>query len=190
MSRLSSELEVRRLDRERRADFDRVHCEANGAGWCRCAAWWVPTWDGWGERTAEQNHALRDELFARNEYDGYLLYRDGAPVGWCQVGPRDRLPKLVAQFELEPDPETWAITCFVVAPRDRRRGLASALLGDVVRDLAARGVRRVEAYPRLGEGLDEVELWNGPAAMFRRAGFQLVRELGPCGVLALAIEAP
>ena len=90
-------LEVRRLTAERRSDFDRVHCKANGAEWCRCVAWWVSTWDGWGERTAEQNDALRDELFARGEHDGYLAYRDGVPVGWCQVcllytspSPRDQ----------------------------------------------------------------------------------------------------
>jgi len=179
--------EVRRLDAERRADFDRVHCEANGAGWCRCVAWWVPTWDGWGERTAEQNDALREELFARGEHDGYLAYLEGRPVGWCQVGPRDRLAKLVAQFELEPDPDTWAITCFVVAPRHRRGGVARAMLSEVLRDLPARGARRVEAYPRAGEGLDEGEMWNGPRAMLEHAGFERVREVGPRVVLRRAL---
>ena len=180
--------EVRRLTAERRRDFDRVHCEANGAEWCRCVAWWVPTWDGWGERTAEQNDALREELFARGEFDGYLAYREGEPVGWCQVGRRDRLAKLVAQFELEPDPDTWAITCFVVAPRHRRGGAARALLTQVLRDLPARGARRVEAFPRTAEELDEGELWNGPEAMFARAGFERVREVGPRVLLRRALE--
>jgi len=45
----------------------------------------------------------------------------------------------------------------------------------------------VEAYPRTGEGLDEGELWNGPQAMFERAGFGRVREVGPRVVLRRAL---
>ena len=54
------------------------------------------------------------------------------------------------------------------------------------RDLPTRGARCVEAYPRAGEGLDELELWNGPHALFTRAGFQQVRAVGQRVVLRLA----
>jgi len=90
------------LDTSRREDFYRVHSESHGCGWCNCVAWWVPTWEEWGERTADLNRALREELFSGRQYDGYLLYAEDRPVGWCQCGPRDRLPKLVQQFELQP----------------------------------------------------------------------------------------
>jgi hypothetical protein len=104
-------VEVVRFEPGRRADFLALHDDANDAGWCRCVAWWTPTWEGWGERTAEENLALREELLERGEYDGYLAYAGGVPVGWCQAGPRDRLAKLARQFGLAPDPHTWAITC-------------------------------------------------------------------------------
>ena len=104
------------LDSSRREDFYRVHSEANEANWCYCVAWWVPTWEGWGQRTADENLTLRESLFQLGEYDGYLLYVDGEPAGWCQCGPRDRLPKLLEEYRLEPDPEVWAITCFLIAP--------------------------------------------------------------------------
>ena len=39
-------------------DFFRLHCPANDAGWCNCVAWLVDGWEGWGERTAEQNRQL------------------------------------------------------------------------------------------------------------------------------------
>ena len=89
-------IEVLPFDASRREDFFAVHSEINDCGWCSCVAWWVPTWDGWGNRTASENRELRESLCERGEYDGYLLYLDGAPVGWCQVGPRDRLEKLAA----------------------------------------------------------------------------------------------
>jgi GNAT superfamily N-acetyltransferase len=127
-------------------------------------------------------------LCEAGEYDGYLLYVDGDPVAWCQVGPRDRLQKLVAQFELSPSPATWAITCFLVAPGFRRRGLASHFLQQVIADLRHRGVRRVEAFPKRGRSLSEGDLWSGPEAMFRRAGFGLVRDDPIRPILGLDLE--
>ncbi len=177
--------QVHRFDPSHRADFFRLHSEANGCGWCFCVAWWAPTWDGWGERTTEENRALRKLLLDRGEYDGYLMYVNDAPVGWCQVGPRDRLDKLVRQFDLAPDPDIWAVTCFQIAPAYRRQGLAALMLQEVLRDLRERGVRRVEAFPKRGESLDAADLWNGPESMFRAAGFRVIRDDPQRPVLAL-----
>ena len=162
---------VERFCAERREDFYRAHGD-----WCFCVAWHVPTWDGWGDRTAEQNRGLRERLCDSGEYDGYLLYDGDEPVGWCQVGPRDRLAKLRTQFALEPAPENWAITCFQIHPDHRRRGCARRLLTAVLADLRARGVACVEAFPKRGPDLDVDDLWNGPEAMFLAAGFTVTRD--------------
>ena len=77
--------EVRRFEAALHEDFYRLHSEANEAGWCFCVAWWVQTWAGWSDRGAEQNRQLREALCDQGEYDGYLLYADGAPAGWCQA---------------------------------------------------------------------------------------------------------
>ena len=169
-------LTVRRFDEELRADFERIHSEECEAGWCHCVAWWVPTWECFGERSADENARLRDELLGGGEFDGYLLHADGDPAGWCQCGPRDRLPKLVDQFELEPDPATYAVTCFLTVPIYRHRRFAAKLLHGALADLEARGVQRVEAFPRRGDALDHLELWNGPEDMFLHQGFEVVRE--------------
>ena len=161
---------MRRVDASLRRDFFRVHGAEQGADWCFCVAWWVPTWDGWGARTAGDNRALREELFQRGEYDGYLLYDDEEPIGWCQVGLRDRLAKLVEQFGLAPDGDVWAITCFHIHPDRRRRGLATELLRGVLADLQRRGVARVQAFPRRGVDAPG-ELWTGPESMYTAAGF-------------------
>jgi GNAT superfamily N-acetyltransferase len=178
-------IEVRRFEPSRRDDFFGIHCDANGAGHCFCVAWWVPTWDGWARRTAGENRDLRERLLQLGEYDGYLLYADGVPAMWAQVGPRDRLTKVTTQFGLAPDPHTWAISCFQSAPSHRRRGLASRLLDEILRDLPGRGARRVEAYPKRGEDLEPDDLWNGPESMFRAAGFRVARDDPVRPVLAL-----
>jgi GNAT superfamily N-acetyltransferase len=178
-------LEVRRLDPAREADFWRVHAAEHDCGWCACSAWWVPTWDGFSARTAEENRTLRAELFRRGEFDGYVAYAGGEPVGWCQVGPRDRLAKLVAQYALPPDPACFAITCFLVIPPARRRGVARAMLAAVLADLRARGVARVEAYPRAEATTDPLDLWTGPRTIYEEAGFRALDPAAPRLVLTL-----
>ncbi|MBN1963083.1 MAG: GNAT family N-acetyltransferase [Anaerolineae bacterium] len=186
---LTDRIAVNRLEPARRADFFRLHSAAHGADWCFCCAWWVETWDGWGERSAAQNRAVREDLLDRGEYDGYLLYLDGAPVGWCQAGPRDRLVKLTRQFALPADPAAWAITCFLIAPAVRGQGLAAHLLRAVLTDLWVRGAARVEAFPKRGPDLDSRDLWNGPEAMFRAAGFIVVADDPVRPVLAITRPA-
>jgi GNAT superfamily N-acetyltransferase len=182
-----SDFMVRRMDAPQRPDFYALHCPPGARDCCNCVAWWTPTWDGWDARTAEDNRRLRDALFERGEFDGYLLYAAGRACGWCQVGPRDRLEKLRAQYELAPDPDAWAVSCFLIAPDLRGRGGARALLGEALRDLRARGVRRIEAFPRRGEDLPGDEVWTGPEPLFARAGFELVRDHPRLPIYALEL---
>lgn len=180
----SHPFEIRRLGPGDLDAFDRLHDGCEDGGWCRCVAWWVPSWQGFGDRSAEANRTLRADLFARGDYDGYLAFQGGEPVGWCQVGPRDRLAKLASQYELESDPATWAITCFKVIPLCRRAGVATKLLEAVLEDLPSRGALRVEAFPRRTEDDDAMELWTGPMALFARAGFHVVHDDATRPVLA------
>jgi GNAT superfamily N-acetyltransferase len=187
-----SAIAVRRLDAAREADLFRVLAGEEGCAWCACVAWHVDTWDGFVERTAAANRALRDELFARGVHDGYLAYAAGEPVGWCQVAPREALPKIARETaELGPaDAHTWAIGCFEVRPAQRTRGVARALLAAVLADLPARGARRVLAFPKRGaESRGEPgELWNGPESLFRAAGFAVLRDDAVRPVLALTLH--
>lgn len=115
------------------------------------------------------------------------MYDGDVPIGSCQAGPRDRLSKLVKQYGLPPDPEAWTITCFQIAPAHRGKGVAAHLLGRVLRDLKSRGTRLVETFPKRGAGLDEMDLWTGPEAMYREAGFVVVRDDPDRPVMSLTI---
>ena len=183
----AGELEIVPLDAGRRADFYRLHGDCNDAGWCACVAWWVPAWDGWGDRTAAENHAVREALFARGEHDGLLAYTGGEPVGWCQLGPRDGLAKLAWQLALEPNPGAWAVTCFLVAPAWRRAGVARALLAAAAERARQGGATRLEAFPKRGKDLAVGDLWNGPEALFRAAGFVVARDAAARPVLSLEL---
>jgi GNAT superfamily N-acetyltransferase len=155
--------------------FLRLHDERNDAGWCRCVAWHVLTWNGWGERTAEENLATRCALHEQGAHDGLLAFDEaGEPVGWVQLGQRDRLPKLVAQLGLPPDPDVWAVTCFLVAPTHRRQGIATRLLRAAVDHARDAGASRLEGYPRKGGALVDDDAWTGTEALYAGVGFSTI----------------
>ena len=167
-------LEAKRLSAELVDDFFTLHTQ-EPFGWCYCVAWEIPTWEAWNSRTAEKNKMLRQMLFERKHLEGYLLYLDDKPVGWCQCGPRDRWVKLVKQYELQPDKEMYAITCFTLLPQYRKLGLTHQLLGKVVEDLKSKNIKRVQGFPHKGEHSDE-EVWTGPENVFLKAGFHLEKD--------------
>jgi len=179
------EFEILRFGPDLEADFQRLMDGDEGCSWCRCVAWWVPGWEGFGDRSAADNRQLREELLARGEYDGYLAFREDECVGWCQVGPRDRFPKLAQEHELAPDPDSFAITCFYVPESERRRGVARAMLRAVLADLDARSVKRVEAFPRSEDALQSGEQWTGPRSLFAQNGFS---EQGAAGRRILMVR--
>ncbi len=157
----------------RLGDFRRLHAQGEGGGWCQCAAWWAPTWEGWSERSAEHNRDLREQVCAQRGGDGFLFYQGSEPLAWCQTAPRDWFAKLVAQFKRPADPACWMIGCFFIHPQRRRQGLARALLAAVLEELPSYGAARVEAYPRR-QAACASDLWNGPQELFRQAGFEVL----------------
>ncbi len=178
------------LSSSNRRDFFRVHCEEAEAGWCFCTAWWVPTWDGFSDRSAADNLALREHLFDQGHDDGFLLFENEDPVGWCQVGPRDRFQKLRTQYELKPNPSVWAVTCFVIAPPQRGRGLARFLLRGVLLALSQAGIEIVQAFPKPGDALPVQEAWRGSEKLFRSEGFQVAWRGGAGPILQRKLTAP
>ena len=109
----------------------------------------------------------------QGEMQGLLAYRAGQVVGWCNAAPRAMLHALddepVAAAE-----QVGTILCFVVAPRLRGQGIATALLGAACRQLEARGLRFVEANPR-PDAKGDGENHFGPLGMYLAAGFTIRR---------------
>ena len=185
------DLRVEPLTAEREQDFLALMSrdEHEGAQ-CWCVAWWVPDWPTYQSNTPEQNRAVRDDLFARGIHRGYLGYAEGAPVGWMQAGPRDETPKIATTMGVPPDPDVWAVSCFMVVDGYRGQGLGRQLFGAVLEDLRARGVATVEGYPRRGAGHLPEALWTGPEALYVDHGFvDTGSGAGPFAVYRLDLTA-
>ena len=153
--------------------FDMV-AYADNPNWskCFCMERLVSDYDS---RTKEQNRADRSDLILSAKANGLVAYRLGRVVGWCHAAPKTEL----LNIEGPKDPKVGAIVCFVVAPDQRRQGVATALLDAALDHLRKRGMTAAEAYPILGE-VDPANWpqvnYVGPLSMYVKAGFDVVKK--------------
>ncbi len=152
----------------------------NGERGCWCQAWrgsvsgHEPAFGRSGPGT--NRDALESQVRFGDVAPGVIAYLAGEPVGWCGLGPRAAMPRLMRSrtIPLIDDLPVWSIGCFVVRAGYRRRGVARALLDGAVEYARAMGAPVVEAYPidpagaRVSTSLGFV----GFASMFEAAGFR------------------
>jgi GNAT superfamily N-acetyltransferase len=176
-------LDVHPLTPDRWEDLAVLFDRPGDARGCWCMYWRVrgSEFDRLGGRRAR---AAFNEVVAAGPPPGLLAYRDGRPVGWCAVAPRETYPRVLRSPILRPvddQPACWAVVCFYVERGERRGGVAAALLDAAVELAAAGGAEAVEGYPRDtgGDRRHANEMYVGSASMFRRAGFQEVGRRSP-----------
>ncbi len=123
-----------------------------------------------------REQAMR-RLCEREYPPGVVTYRDGEPVGWCNIGPRAEITRLTRSRLIRPvdDLQVWSIVCVVVRAGFRRKGVTAPLLDGAVAYAAAHGAPAVEAYPVDPPGrMDLTMAFVGTRTMFDRAGFRIV----------------
>jgi GNAT superfamily N-acetyltransferase len=154
---------------------------ANSGCWCM---WWRRTAKDWSAGAAadaregpDGNRTAFAALVAGGEPTGLLAYRDGAPVGWCAVAPREAYVRLLRSTTIAPadpaEPDVWSVTCFFIRRDQRRAGVGHALLSAAVDFAASRGASVVEGYPVDNRGTKKVsgDLFTGTVSQFTHAGF-------------------
>jgi GNAT superfamily N-acetyltransferase len=109
---------------------------------------------------------------------GILAYDGTKPVGWCSIAPRETYRALarsrtLARIDAAP---VWAVTCFFVNGKYRRRGVATALLRAAVGFAGSKGGNIVEGYPIDQTGSSY--RFMGSPEMFEAVGFVEVTPAG------------
>jgi GNAT superfamily N-acetyltransferase len=105
---------------------------------------------------------------------GVLGYAGEQAVGWCAVEPREAYPVILRSRARQPidDRPAFAITCFYLAPRWRRKGLMRPLIRGALGLARSRGATLVEAYPLDPHpGERPSGAFTGIARAFRAEGF-------------------
>jgi GNAT superfamily N-acetyltransferase len=190
-------------------DFEKLFSQKNGWDFCWCMHFHRP-------RSLPKNKRLRTraergvrnrrekrELVERGRSHGILVYAKREPVGWCQYGPREELPRIDNSRNyrgLAPESgkeKVWRITCFVVDKKHRKRGIASAALKATLTAIRSKGGGLVEAFPIIHwEELCRSRLrrcghapafgntsTHGTVSMFEKEGFKAVAPFGITNVL-------
>jgi GNAT superfamily N-acetyltransferase len=127
--------------------------------------------------TRDQRIAALDQRVRQGAPVGVLAYRNGEPVGWCSVAPRESYAALERNQKLAriDRRRAWAVVCFFVDARFRRKGMTEGLLRAAVEYSRSQGARIVEGYP-VHPG--EMYGFMGSSSIFERVGF---REVTPAG---------
>ncbi len=146
--------------------------------WCWCQYWRKPG-SNWSNTTADENRRdLRAVVNGDGPTPGLVAIEDGKAVGWVGLAPRERFGRLARSRTLPqlPGDDVWVINCFVVAKGSRRSGVATALLDAAVAYARDHGAGTLEGYPVAtgGTRISSASVYTGTAAMFERAGFELV----------------
>ncbi len=109
---------------------------------------------------------------------GVIAYLDGEPVGWCGLGPRAAMPRLVDSRTIPrvDDVPVWSIGCFVVRTGYRRRGVTRALLDGAIAYAREHGAPGIEGYPidPVGARVSTSFGFVGFTKTFEAAGFRRV----------------
>jgi GNAT superfamily N-acetyltransferase len=201
-----SSFTTKELSRETWHDF--VDLFSRGGGWDHCFCMHfhrprslpkeqrLPTRAERGVRNCKQKRTLVDGGHAH----GILVYVGEKPIGWCQYGRHEELPRvdnnrkyraLVLDRRISPaakagrrravgEPRLWRITCFVVDKKHRRQGIATAALKAALDSIRKQGGGIVEAYPisRWETRAFGNESTSGTLSMFKRQRFKVVAPLG------------
>lgn len=132
-----------------------------------------------------KNRREKKERIEKGRAHGVLVYADDSePVGWCQYGPREELPRLDHSRAYRGitakagDRSFWRITCFVVDKNYRKQGVATAALNAVLASIRRNGGGLVEAYPVSKTDQGPGYMHSGTVSMFEKAGFKGVATLG------------
>ena len=192
MTKHVSEYATKELSRKTWPDFVRLFTQGNGWDFCFCMHFhrpcglprgkWLRTRAERGVRNRRAKKALVDQGCAH----GILVYAKGEPVGWCQYGPSEELPRIDNSRiyrALEPadgEQKLWRITCFAVLKSHRKQGVARAALKAALDAIKKRGGGVVEAYP-ITRWLSRAfgnESTHGTASMFKKAGFKTAATYG------------
>jgi GNAT superfamily N-acetyltransferase len=158
------------------SDFETLFGASGGCSGCWCM-YWRKTRAEFGRDVGAGNRDAMRALVSSGVVPGLLAYRNGEPVGWCSVAPREDFASIDRSPVLKrlDDRPVWSVTCFFVRRDQRRTGVTRALLQAAIRHAAARGASLLEAYPLADDRKRaDWERYMGLPKLYEDAGFEVV----------------
>ena len=174
---MSGGFKVYPVTSSRWADLEGLFGERGACGGCWCMAWRLRNKD-WVAGTGAQNKRSLKKIVLAGGQPGLLGYRDGRPVAWCSVAPRETFVFLTKSRVLKPvdDRPVWSVSCLFVEKPYRRQGNSVHIIRAAVEFAGKQGARMVEGYPVVPTMTRTPDpfVWTGIPSAFREAGFREV----------------
>ena len=179
------EYTARELSLDTYPDFEKIASEQGGC-WCIYYQRERPIRGVRGEEWKRINQRDKKALVKRAKSHAILVYSGETPVGWCQYGVKEELPRIDAgrgYKKIGPpktDEKLWRLTCFFVIRKFRGKGVSKFALKKALESIKKQGGGIVEAYPVVSKKMAAVPEWRwfGTPSMFEREGFKQVGPLG------------
>jgi GNAT superfamily N-acetyltransferase len=172
----TSKLEFHPLTAERWRDFETLFGERGACGGCWCM-WPRLARSRYETQKGARNKRAMKRLVDSGHAPGIIAYRDGQPIAWCSVAPREEFLRFERSRILKPVDEqpVWSVVCFFVAKEHRGGGVSASLLKAAIEFVRERGGRIVEGYPvETDKKRAAAFMWTGLASAFVKAGFKEV----------------
>jgi GNAT superfamily N-acetyltransferase len=168
------ELEYHPVTQERWRDLEELFGPRGGIGGCWCM-WWRIKRKEFESQQGEGNHQAMRSIIESGKVPGILAYKDGLPVAWCSIAPRDDFPVLDRSPNLKrvDQQPVWSIVCFFITKDFRHHGLSSLLLKAAVEYAGLNGATIVEGYPiePKKDSTPDIYAFTGLLSTFLKAGF-------------------
>jgi len=134
---------------------------------CYCTGPFMPRLKEYGS-TSPIRKEYAKWLVENGMMKGYLAYESGKVIGWCNVNMKSALPKY-NDFS-DKSENIISIACFMVQKEYRRKGIAQKLLKRIIKDAQGKGIKIIEAYPRI-KAQTEYGNFHGAYSMYEKNGF-------------------
>lgn len=174
-------LSFKPIKRDLWSDLEELFGPNGACGGCWCMFWKLRG-KAFDESKGMENRQMHKTMVTSGVVTGLLAYWHGEVVGWVAVEPRTAYDKLAHSRALKPvDAQAvWSITCFFVARKFRRKGIAVEMIKAAVEHAGRHGGRIVEGYPvDAKENSPAPFIFTGTASAFRKAGFKEVARNTP-----------
>lgn len=159
---------------ERCQDLEALFGPRGAIGGCWCM-WWRIKRKEFESQQGEGNHQAMRSIIESGKVPGILAYKDGVPIAWCSVAPREDFPVLdrspiLKRVDGKP---VWSIVCFFIAKGYRHQGLSVIVLRAAVECACQNGARIVEGYPiePKKDSAPDIYVFTGMLSTFQKAGF-------------------
>lgn len=162
------------LTPKRWSDFEALLGPKGALGGCWCM-WWRLTRREFEKQQGTGNRRAMKKIVDSGVVPGLLAYKNGEPVGWCSVAPREQYTSLERSRVLKrlDDKPVWSLVCFYIHKKQHGQRISEKLIRGAIEYVKSRGAKIVEAYPTVPRGrkLPPVSSFMGLPHIFLKVGF-------------------